>query len=280
MLRDRDAIRIAALREAPMLESLRPGRVNLRDNQYVPPFLAALVGAAAHGGDLLPHVESITRHLGFDSFMYAASAMPKPDHEEKAYVFTTLPREWVGRYDQLAYVEVDPRIFLTWDSAIPLVWDQTNVRGHGARSDAFLDDALAHGIASGVCFMFHGPHNSHVIVALNSRIERNDDFRLQAITRNLPDILMFGHYFHEIFMRSVIEIGTSPRAAGAPLSKRERECLGLAAHGMTTDDIAVKLDITPRTVQFHFDSIRSKLGAANRQEAIALGVQHGIVRAG
>ncbi len=261
-----------------MLESLSPGKVMLREDQYVPPFLKPLVDAAAKGADLRPIVESITHHLGFDSFMYAASAMPKPDHEDKAYVFTTLPVEWVGRYDQLAYVEVDPRIDITWDSAVPLVWDQTNVRGRSARSDAFLDDAMVHGIASGVCFMFHGPHDSHVIVALNSRIPVNDDVRLQAIARNLPDILMFGHYFHEIFMRSVIEIGTAPRAAGAPLSKRERECLGLAARGLTTDDISGKLEITPRTVQFHFDSIRSKLGAANRQEAIARAFQAGIIR--
>lgn len=263
-----------------MLESLRPGKVSLRDDQYVPPFLGALVAAAARGADLLPFVESITRYLGFDSFMYAASAMPKPDHEEKAYVYTTLPREWVARYDQLAYVEVDPRIKMTWDSAVPLIWDQGNVRGRSAKSDAFLDDALAHGIASGVCFMFHGPHNSHVLVALNSSIPHVDEIRMQAITRNLPDILMFGHYFHEIFMRSVIEIGTAPKAAGAPLSKRERECLDLAARGLTTDDVAIKLDITARTVQFHFDSIRSKLGAANRQEAIARAYEVGIIRRG
>ena len=128
--------------------------------------------------------------------------------------------------------------------------------------------------------MFHAPHNSHVIVALNSGIRLNDQIRLQAITRNLPDILMFGHYFHEIFMRSVIQIGAAPKAAGAPLSKREWECLGLAARGLTTDDISLKLDISSRTVQFHFDSIRSKMGAANRQEAIAIGVHTGIVRAG
>ena len=260
-----------------MLESLNPGKVSLRSDQYVPPFLKPLLDAATKGADLKPIVESITRHLGFDSFMYAASAMPKPDHEEKAYVFTTLPFEWVARYDQRAYVEVDPRIHITWDSAVPLVWDQSNVRGRSARCDAFLDDALAHGIASGVCFMFHGPHDSHVLVALNSGNPQNDDVRLQAITRNLPDILMFGHYFHEIFMRSVIAIGAAPRAAGAPLSKRERECLVHAAHGLTTEDIADKLEITPRTVQFHFDSIRSKLSAANRQEAIARAYQAGII---
>ena len=263
-----------------MLEPLRPGRINLRPNQYVPPSLTSLVAAAIQGSDLLPIVGSITTNLGFDSFMYAATATPKPDHEGKSYVYTTLPLEWVARYDQMAYVEIDPRVVLTWDSAIPLVWDQENVRGRSPKSDMFLDDALRFGVASGVCFMFHGPHNSHVLVALNSRIPRNDEIRLQAIARNLPDILMFGHYFHEIFMKSVVEIGVPPKAAGAPLSKRECQCLALAARGLTTDDISVKLDIRSRTVQFHFDSIRSKLGAANRQEAIAIAVHRKIVQAG
>jgi DNA-binding CsgD family transcriptional regulator len=116
-----------------------------------------------------------------------------------------------------------------------------------------------------------------VLVALNSSIPVNDPIRREAITRNLPDILMFGHHFHEIFMRSVVEAGANPRSAAAPLSKRARECLGLAAHGMTSDDIAAKLEISSRTVQFHFDSIRSKLGAANRQEAVALAVQGGVI---
>ena len=262
-----------------MLEPLSPGKVNLRANQYVPPFLTALVAAAAQGNVLLPIVQSITESLGFDSFMYAASAMLRPDHESTAWVYTTLPLEWVGRYDQMAYVEIDPRISLTWDSAVPLVWDQSTVRGVTKAADAFLDDAIRFGIASGVSFMFHGPRDSHVIVALNSNVTRNDDIRMQSITRNLADILMFGHYFHEIFMRSVIEKGARPRAAGVPLSPRERDCLSLAARGLTTENIAHKLDVRARTVQFHFDNIRSKLGAANRQEAIAIAVQRGIVQA-
>ena len=38
--------------------------------------------------------------------------------------------------------------------------------------------------------------------------------------------------------------------------------------------------IAPRTVQFHLDAIRTKLGAANRQEAIARAVRNGIAQAG
>ena len=41
---------------------------------------------------------------------------------------------------------------------------------------------------------------------------------------------MFGHYFHEIFMVPALELAASARAAATqPLSKRERECLALAA---------------------------------------------------
>jgi DNA-binding NarL/FixJ family response regulator len=53
----------------------------------------------------------------------------------------------------------------------------------------------------------------------------------------------------------------------------------MAARGLTGEDIAVKLGISPRTVQNHFDSIRSKLGAANRQEAIFRATQLGLLAA-
>lgn len=154
------------------------------------------------------------------------------------------------------------------------------MRGLSKKGHAFLEDAINYGIASGVCYMFHGPHNSHVVIALNSSTAVCDEIRRQAVARNLPHVLMFGHYFHEVFMRSVIEVGLAPRAAGAPLSRRERECLELASHGQTTEDIAGKLEISARTVQFHFDSIRAKLGAANRQEAIAIAVRTGAIRVG
>jgi DNA-binding CsgD family transcriptional regulator len=61
------------------------------------------------------------------------------------------------------------------------------------------------------------------------------------------------------------------------LSAREIECLRLAASGFTTEMIAKKLGIAARTAQFHFDSIRSKLGATNRQEAIARAVREGLI---
>ena len=62
---------------------------------------------------------------------------------------------------------------------------------------------------------------------------------------------------------------TPLRIAGAPLSLRERQCLTLTARGLTTEEIAERLGIKAQTAQFHFDSIRTKLAVATRQEAVA-----------
>ena len=90
--------------------------------------------------------------------------------------------------------------------------------------------------------------------------------------------MLFGQYFHELFVKGVIEKGVKPHFEGAPLSPRERQCLELAAHGMTGADIAFKLGITERGVTYHFANIVSKLGVLNRQEAIAKGIAQGIIR--
>jgi len=262
-----------------MMELIAIGKPTLPPNQFVPPFLASLVSAAECGADILPCLKSIVANLGFDHFSYGATTTAHPDRNGPNYTYTTMPDAWMRLYDRMGYIEVDPRLFLTCKSSVPVIWDQSNVRGLGPKIDAWLDDALEHGIGSGVSFMLHGPFSSHAAISLESHIERNDEIRLKAITRNLPDIHMFGHYFHEVFMLPALKRRSKSTSPGSPLSRRECECLALAAKGMTTKDISIKLHITSRTVQFHFGRIFSKLGAANRQEAIARGVQSGLVRA-
>ena len=261
-----------------MFELAPLAHVEPRHGQFVPPLLESLVTAARRGEDLVPHVKSVAASFGFDSFEYGVSTGQRPDGCGETYVYTTVP-EWTLHYDRMGYVATDPRVFLPCRSAVPMVWDQGSVRGLGPRVDAFLDDARRHGIGSGVSFVWREPHDAHVVVALNSRIDIHDDIRVKAIMRNLPDIFMFGRYFHEIFMVSALERG-KPAATPVPsLSSRERECLALAANGLTTKDISHRLDISSRTVQFHFEKIYSKLRASNRQEAVARAVQTGIVRA-
>ena len=97
-------------------------------------------------------------------------------------------------------------------------------------------------------------------------------------TAQLGLYLLFTVHFHSIFMKEVVGKNVPPIHRGAPLSRRELECLTLSAKGQTSVDIAFKLGITERTVNFHFSNIVSKLDAANRIEAIAIAVSRGIVQ--
>ena len=52
------------------------------------------------------------------------------------------------------------------------------------------------------------------------------------------------------------------------LNEREVEVLTWAARGKTSAEIAKILDLTKRTVDFHIDNARGKLGASTRTEAV------------
>lgn len=61
----------------------------------------------------------------------------------------------------------------------------------------------------------------------------------------------------------------------APFSPREREVLTLAAQGLTNKEIAYRLGISDRTVQFHMNSVFNKTGTSSRTEAATVALQRG-----
>ena len=59
------------------------------------------------------------------------------------------------------------------------------------------------------------------------------------------------------------------------LTRRESEVLALLEQRLSDSDIATLLGIGVRTVEHHVASLRAKLGAANRHQAVALAQQPG-----
>ena len=58
-------------------------------------------------------------------------------------------------------------------------------------------------------------------------------------------------------------------------SPRELEVLTLAADGLTNKEIAYRLGLSERTIQFHLNSVFNKSGTNSRTEAVALGIRSG-----
>jgi LuxR family transcriptional regulator len=113
-----------------------------------------------------------------------------------------------------------------------------------------------------------------MLVGYNSS---RDETGPQDVEEHMGELYSFGLHFHEVFMKAVIEKGLPSRLRGARLTPREIEVLNYVACGLTANDIAPKMSITPRTVRFHVDSACTKMGVLNREEAIALGVKGGLI---
>ena len=71
--------------------------------------------------------------------------------------------------------------------------------------------------------------------------------------------------------------GAEPGMAPVHLSPREAEVLALLAEGAPNKVIARRLDISVHTAKFHVAAILTKLGAANRTDAIATAMRQGLV---
>jgi LuxR family transcriptional regulator, quorum-sensing system regulator LasR len=241
-----------------------------------PPLLEPLFDAAKRGLPLEAPAQVIVKSLGFDSFILAVTTFQQLRNDGKFYFCTSVPLPWVAEYDQCSYIEIDPRTIHCWNNLTPLIWDR-RIAGDDPQRNRLFERAARYGIGSGVCVGLRGDPHSHAMLGLNA-VERNvDESRAHVWNAAMGDIMLLAVHFHATFLRSVVDREMPPRHRGFPLSARERECLELCARGQTNGDIARKLAISERTVQFHFSNMLSKLEAANRQEAVALAVSAGII---
>ena len=259
-----------------MLVPIEPNAAVPEESLRLSPWLAPLVDASRSGDPLVAPVQTIIQSMGFSTFLYAVGAASAPRRDERFFVWTSAPRDWVAEYDANGYVETDPRVAHGWPVwQPPLVWDSALGDGN-AGGRHFLDRAARFGIGSGLALYFRDGAN-RIMFALN-RPERTLTPALRAgIAAAAAQAMYLGHVLHSVFLDKSVAGGAAPPHTGSPLSARERQCLQLAANGMTSSDIGEKLGIAERTANYHFSNILKKLGVLNRNEAIAKGVFHALI---
>jgi len=64
------------------------------------------------------------------------------------------------------------------------------------------------------------------------------------------------------------------------LTEREREVMGLVAAGLTNEEIAEKLFLSPATAKTHVSRAMVKLGARDRAQLVVFAYESGLVRPG
>lgn len=68
------------------------------------------------------------------------------------------------------------------------------------------------------------------------------------------------------------------KAGNSPLTPRQREVLQLIAEGKTTKEIAIALNISAKTVEFHRGGIAEILGLSSIADLTRYALQHGITQ--
>jgi len=259
-----------------MLVPIEPKAMVSDDVRCLAPWLLPIVEAARNNESLFAPVQTIIKAMGFTSFLYAVGTSEELHRDERFYFWTSVPVEWIREYDTQSYIEIDPRVAHGWSLwPPPLIWD-SSLGSKQPLTRRFMERAAQHGIGSGLAIYFRdGGHK--IMFALNRPERRLKASARLEIAAATTQAMHLGSVLHSVFWSEVMERGVPPMQQGSPLSARERQCLQLAAHGMTSFDIGEKLGITERTANFHFSNILSKLGVLNRNEAIAKGVCHGLI---
>jgi DNA-binding NarL/FixJ family response regulator len=93
----------------------------------------------------------------------------------------------------------------------------------------------------------------------------SDPHRLMAAlqTASMLGVIAIDHAFYRLFLDSL------PLWPIPTLTPREAQVLELLCRGMTNDEVARSISVSPHTVEFHVGHILSKLSARNRAEAIS-----------
>jgi DNA-binding NarL/FixJ family response regulator len=130
--------------------------------------------------------------------------------------------------------------------------------------DEYVFEALRHG-ASGFLVKHTQPAD---LVRAVREVAAGDALLSPSVTRRL-----------------IAEFATRPAVAKADvpdmtvLTDREREVVGLVAQGMTNDEIAAALIMSPATARTHVSRAMIKLNARDRAQLVVFAYQSGLVQA-
>jgi DNA-binding NarL/FixJ family response regulator len=130
--------------------------------------------------------------------------------------------------------------------------------------DEYLFDALRHG-ASG--FLVKDTEPGDLVTAVRA-VAAGDALISPGMTRRLVA---------EFAARAKEPTTTAGLAA---LTDREREVMALVAEGLTNDEIAGRLFLSPATARTHVSRTMIKLGARDRTQLVVLAYESGLVRPG
>lgn len=222
-------------------------------------------------------LEFATVGLGFDSFVFGIVANDRrPDAESRTYAITNQDDAWVRRYDERAFLELDPRVELAREPGYAF-WETREFR-KDPRHRLFLKESAVYGIESGLVIgLCTRDPPSYAMLALNRAAPTFDRWSAEQRALIAGQVSILGKVLSRTVRRFLKEQELLFPAPPMKLNLREHEILELAAAGKSSKEIAATLGIAKITVDMHVATTLSKMGALNRYQAIAKAIANKLI---
>jgi DNA-binding NarL/FixJ family response regulator len=106
---------------------------------------------------------------------------------------------------------------------------------------------------------------------------------INELEKAIHDVMVGDNYFsNELLRRIISNYGKKSNVEKGPeksiLTEREKEVLEQVCLGLTTDEIAEKLFISPKTVKIHRSNLLEKTNSKNTPEMILFAIRNKIMR--
>ncbi|MEQ3747489.1 MAG: LuxR family transcriptional regulator [Henriciella sp.] len=189
---------------------------------------------------------------------------------ETGLVRQNFPKDWVKRYLEKSYADIDPVIEQSRREARPFHWfDVDKKLNLNAKQKEFLEELKSAGLTDGIAVPVFGPKGTMAYFGLGTLEDQLDISDADMMELQFACLQTHNRYIELAHIDDETPIKR--------LSPRESEVLSLVAAGLSNNYIAERLNISENTVDTMLRRVFTKLGVNNRISAVLRGIGSGLI---
>ncbi len=218
----------------------------------------------------------ILKKLGFDSVVYSFLTDHRASYQKAGHgVISNYPEDWMNHYLANDYFATDPAVIYGQTTTRAFTWDFVLNDPLTIKKDKYiLKEAEDAGLQDGVIIPLHSARGELAGVGLartekTEIADKNTLSLLQAITEQ----------FHFCYCQIGSQLG---RTLDVPkpqkkLTLKQKEVLELLAIDKTANEIAMLMNITENTVNYHIKEIYDRLETNSRILTVVKAIRLGLL---
>lgn len=223
---------------------------------------------SSHRRDWESHLRKVLCRLGCKTYLLSMTGPAANDISER--IITTYPNDWLKRYNDEGFIQIDPIVRHCRRHFVPLFWGAARRRARG-RSKEFWSARERYDLSQGVSIplRYRGMAGSFNVA---NPMASDEDFS-DGVIAPLGVLFMLIPFLLEGSQKYLKEPGEQL----CSLTLREAEVLKWSGAGKTTWEISRILGCSERTVNFHIANASRKLGSSNRLQAVGVALVQDLI---